>query len=393
MTASKPKRLQEFLAWCVERVKVFTKPMTKGFLSKEYVRLHNPELIPYYFSVNYTDAYMIKGIKISNHSLEDQAKLMCLFSLPVDAEFFKILIQFANIELDGYMRITHYEHGTTVFGGTHKKPRAEKKKKKATSEENGQDLNGGLDEDDDIIVEDEDFDEIEILDSSTFKTPSNQTTNQSVEETIHNLFNNVSSTSQWMGADSTQPTSSASFLPPPNSSSNQNWSDLLSSKTQNQSGLEVPKELTPNSTITMKDFAPERSALMDVIQKLELFFLYKCRQDLMPLCLRIKEFKENEANFSQKNIQASTIKSFFEVPIRLMVVRNVIDLVKMEHSTRDFKIGVNEFLEDLKSHNIVEGLREVIENIQGGVANRETISYQTICFTFIDIVNNLAEIC
>lgn len=61
-----------------------------------------------------------------------------------------------------------------------------------------------------------------------------------------------------------------------------------------------------------------------------------------------------------------------------MVVRNVTDLVKLEHSTRDFKIGVNEFLEDLKGHNIVEGLREVIESIQSGVANREVSLYLSL---------------
>lgn len=371
----KNDRITDFLSWAADYVKEFQKPMTKGTLSKIFVREKQKTYHQYYFSMHASDQLLAKKIKESSHSLEVQAKLMCLFSFPVDTDFFKILQQFANIELDNFRRISIYEYGNTYFTATHRKPRAEILRNITRS---GREAEEG----DEMDVA-EDDDDLEILDVTTLSTAQT-----SPQKSINPHDVQSSSSMPITSAPLQLPT----FLIP--NRLDFRLPGLLDSKDQAR-----PRPADTPSTFNGESFSKDNTprplelGLVNVLQKLEYFFLYKCRPELMPLCLRIKEIKENQARYTEEIISDSTIKSFFEVPLRLMVAKKVENPIKNEYVAQERPPLLMDFLTELKNNNIVGGLGEVVDDIIIKVGQSEKISYHTIAKTFMEIVDNLSMIC
>ncbi|CAL2048670.1 unnamed protein product [Caenorhabditis brenneri] len=433
-------RIEAFLTWCANKVKDTVTPMSKGTLSKMFVKEQKLAYQPYYFSIYAPDDMLSDHIKKSTHSLDVQAKLMCLLSLPVDQEYFKALSQFATIKLDKFRRIIVYEHGETVVECEHRKFRTDKYKNFRETTENQQN---------------ESFGEISNQRSGTSTTSqtrqerktqpliANKPADVALLFPKHVITNNQQSTSsspsssqsaQYFSAhyDSQcdrQKNNGTPFNPhfsqhveeeqhefsyhsswlneTSQSCINNNRIGAGKQSTQTLKNLETPRVSNPrfsenSDSASSISYNPRHQPiastgeplLAEILQKLELYFLYKCKPELMPLCLRIKEVKANEATFGQKIILPSTIKAFFEVPLRLMVATNIQEPIKVEQEEIQVQpLLLRDFFEDLKKQNLVEGLDIVIDSIQTRVGSQETISFTTIARVFLEIINNLALVC
>ncbi|CAL2039214.1 unnamed protein product [Caenorhabditis brenneri] len=427
-------RIDAFLAWCTNKVKETVTPTPKGTLSKIYVNEQKLGYKPYYFSIYASDDMLTDHIKKSTHSLDVQARLMCLLSLSVDQNYFKILSQFSTIELDEFRRVIVYKHGETVIKCAHRKFRADKYKNLRETTEHQENGSVGA--------------------SSNHGSDGTSTTSQTFHEAKtqppmvnepvdvaplppKRVFNNhQQSTSSTSGSSQSAHYLSAHYDPQLdqyqndgttfNSHLSQNVKEEQDEFKTSQLGmrndtieeeeeqfsrplenLKTPRMSNPRFSEN-SDSTPSNSQtpqhqtrsstgepmLVEVLQKLEFYFLYMCRPELMPLCLRIKEVKSNEATFSPNIVSSSTIKSFFEVALRLMVATNIREPIRGEQGEVQFiPLLLRGFFEDLKKQNLVEGLDIVIDNIQTRVGSQETISFSTISRVFLEIINNLALVC
>ncbi|EGT52456.1 hypothetical protein CAEBREN_10333 [Caenorhabditis brenneri] len=433
-------RIDAFLAWCVNKVKETVKPTPKGALSKIYVNEQKLGYKPYYFSIYASDDMLTDHIKKSN-SFDVQARLMCLLSLPVDQDYFKVLSQFATIKLDEFRRIIVYKHGETVIKCEHRKFRADKFKNLRETTEHQENGSVGA--------------------SSNHGSDGTSTTSQAFHEAKtqpsmvnepvdvapvppNRVFNNYQQSTSTPGSSQSAHYLSAHYDPqfdqyqndgttfnvllPHNVKQEQHESSYRSSRTNETSqlgmrnntieeeeqqfsrpleNLETPRVSNPRfseisdstSSIVHTQRHQSKSStgepmLVEVLQKLEYYFLYKCKPELMPLCLRIKEVKANEATFSPNIVSPSTIKSFFEVALRLMVATNIQEPIKVEQEEVQVQpLLLRDFFEDLKKQNLVEGLDIVIDSIQTRVGSQETISFSTISRVFLELINNLALVC
>ncbi|CAL2048668.1 unnamed protein product [Caenorhabditis brenneri] len=433
-------RIDAFLAWCTNKVKETVKPTPKGALSKIYVNEQKLGYRPYYFSIYASDDMLTDHIKKSNHSLDVQTRLMCLLSLSVDQDFFKILSQFATIKLDEFGRIIVYKHGGTVIKCEHRKFRADKLKNSQETTEHQENLSVGASSNHGtgtsttsqtfheaktqppMVNEPADVAPVppkRVFNNNQQSTSSTPESSQSAHKlsahhdpqfdqyqndgtTFNPLLSHNVKEEQHESSYRSSRTNETSQL--------DMGSDTIEEEEEQFSrpleNLETPRVSNPrfseNSNSTSIPHTPRYHSiastgepiLVEVLQKLEFYFLYKCKPELMPLCLRIKEVKANEATFSPNIVSPSTIKSFFEVALRLMVATNIREPIKVEQEEVQVEpLLLRDFFEDLKKQNLVEGLGVVIDDIQTRVGSQETISFSTISRVFLELINNLALVC
>ncbi|EGT52517.1 hypothetical protein CAEBREN_10004 [Caenorhabditis brenneri] len=323
-------------------------------------------------------------IKKSTHSLDEQTRLMCLLSLPVDQDYFKVLTQFATIKLDESGRIIVYKHGDTVIKCEHRKCRVDKNKnlRETTKHQENDNVGASSNHGTGTSTAPKTGQE-----KNNNGTPLSSYLSHNVKEEQHEHHSSVMNETSQLRMRTDPIEEEEEFTRPLQT-------------------FETPRVSNPrfseNSDSTSSSYAPRPQSIIstgepilaEILQKLELYFLYKCKPELMPLCLRIKEIKENEATFSQKIVSPSTIRAFFEVSLRIMAATNVREPIKREQGeVQVLPLLLKDFFKDLKQQNLVEGLGVVIDDIQTRVGSQETISFSTISRFFLEIIDNLALVC